>query len=138
MMGLAAIRNALASHINGLTTGVALHWPNLPAPPPGASVHGDVHFLFSTPYAATLGRTGEDEHTGLVQIDLHAPQGTGESAVLAAADAIRDACQAGTVTTHDGQPVTITGCGIGPFFVEGARFGAPVSIYFRARTHRSL
>lgn len=135
--GQAAIRNALADLIDGVG-GIHLHWPNVPEAPAGDGVHGDVHFLFSDPSAVTLGRAGEDEHIGLVQITLHIPKGSGEAAIWAAADTIRALCQSGTVTTHDGQPVTITGCGIGPFFVEGARFGAPVSIKFRARTHRSL
>lgn len=139
MSGQAAIRNALASHLGGVSAGVTLHWPNVPAPAaPDDAIHGDVHFLFSDPRAATLGRSGEDEHIGFVQITLHIPQGTGEAEIWAAADAIRAACQAGAVAIHDDQHVTITGCGIGPFFVRGSRFGAPVTVYFRARTHRSL
>lgn len=139
MSGQAAIRNALADLVDGMAaSGIHLHWPNVPAPPPGDGVHGDVHFLFSDPRAATLGRSGEDEHIGLMQITLHCPAGTGEAAIWAAADLLRAACQAGAVAIHDDQHVTITGCGIGPFFVHGARFGAPVTVYFRARTHRSL
>lgn len=70
-----------------------------------------VHVLPAQPDVFTLGSSGRDEHTGILQIDLFYPLNTGDGAILAKADAIRTYFKAGTDFDYNGQTVTIRNSG---------------------------
>lgn len=51
---------------------------NQPFDPKGQRKWFAFHFLPNKPDVASLGLGGQDEHSGIAQIDIHIPKGTGK------------------------------------------------------------
>lgn len=70
-----------------------------------------VSFIPNQPVVASIGPTGSDEHTGILQIDLYYPVNTGTGQCRDKAQEVMDAYKAGSDVEYNGQHVIITSCG---------------------------
>ena len=66
-----------------------------------------LYLIHNAPEVATLGPSGQDMISGIMQITLHYPLNTGAGAARAKADAIRAIFKAGNAISHNGQSVVI-------------------------------
>lgn len=96
-----------------------------------------VTVLPARPSVVTLGSSGEDEHTGITQIDLFYPLDSGDGEILAMSDAIRTVFKAGTGMSYNGLSVTVLSCGrSGGRLVDGL-YNIILEIEWRCRTSRA-
>lgn len=85
---------------------------------------------------ATLGREGDNEYTGFLQIDLYTRPRTGKHDVLRKAEAIEQHFSTGKTFTYGDQRVEVKNFGIGPSRSEQTHFYTPFTINFKARVAR--
>lgn len=69
------------------------------------------HFLPNSPEVATLGSGGQDNFTGIVQVDINLPKDKGKSGLAQIMTALRLGFTAGTRSIHDSANVIIKSCG---------------------------
>jgi len=97
----------------------------------------EFYFIPTQPVVSTLGDQGEDEHLGIVQINLNYPINEGMGNLLKKADDIRAVFKAGTSLTYQTQVVRITSCGISRAAqVVNGFYQSILTIEFRALTAR--
>jgi hypothetical protein len=97
-----------------------------------------VFFLPEQPKAVTLSGTGEDEHTGIFQINLNYPKSAGAGAASDMAALIFEHYQAGARFAFSGQEVLVLSCGRAGGRNDGDWYIVPITIDFLSRTARSL
>lgn len=85
--------------------------PNVKWDPVSQEPWAAVFILPNQPRVATLGDGGMDEHTGIMQIDVNHPSGTGEFDITADADTVADYFTAGRRLVYNGQEVIVRSCG---------------------------
>ena len=78
---------------------------------PSNSKWAEIFWMSNQPRGFTLGDTGQDKATGIVQVDFHYPAGSGDAAATADTDTFRAAFKAGHGFIHDGQSIVISDCG---------------------------
>jgi len=137
-VSLSGIRQALAYHVENLGLEFPLSYPGQEFTPPNTGAYGAVDFVFTQPNAVTLGKTGEDNHVGYLQLTLNKAAASGDGWFYTVADSVRQQSQGGQVVTYNGQSVTIVSCGIGLYDDDDGRLKAAITIYWRARTTRNL
>lgn len=94
-------------------------------------------FIPNQPSAATLGDQGEDDHTGIVQINLNYPLLNGSGEALQKADEIRAVFKAGATFSYLGQNVFIKSSGVSRASqVENGFYQTILTIQWQARTSR--
>jgi hypothetical protein len=136
-VGLANIRAALAAAYESLDLHLDTAHENRPFKP-GNSPWASLFLAPNAPAVATLGDGGEDEHTGFLQIDLNYPQHTGTAGVLETADKIRAYFVAGRRLVYDGQEVLIRSSGRTAGVNVDGWYRVSMTIFWTARTNRSL
>lgn len=104
--------------------------------PPTSGPWAEIIFLPTQPYIATLGAGGQDRLDAIVQIDLNYPLGSGEEAVGAKADAIRNTFTVGRRCLYQGVEVVIRSCGRSQGMNKNGFYCVPVNIVFYAHLNR--
>ena len=137
-MSLAQIESALIAAYEGAGLGLATAYENRDFDPPNESAWAALYVIPNQPEVITLGNGGEDDHSGILQINLNYPLNAGNGAVLAMADAIRDVFEAGVDLTYEDQVVVITGCGRSSGARELGMYKIILSITWYARTTRKI
>jgi hypothetical protein len=133
-------RRAFVTKLEGLTTKPTVRrYENDNSKPTVGTVWSQFSFLPNPPTPVTLGATGQDELTGVVQYSLYAPLGQGEAPLLTHLRAVLAAIPAGTVLTYSGRSTQVVSCGRGPGMVSQDQqwWMVPVTISFRSRYPRS-
>lgn len=129
------LRKALTGPLNGLLTGIDIVYPNQSHEPQVGQAFIQVFVLPNQPQVATLGVTGRDVHTGVLQLSLYFPKSQTDFPLLRTADEIEAAYQAyarGQYLTSDGVSARVTSIGIGPTTTSDAWFFAPVNINYES------
>lgn len=85
---------------------------------------------------ATLGRLGEDNNPGVLQIDVNELQNQGTGELLKVCDIIASAFYAGKDLLHNAQAVTIRGSSISGIRNVGGYARRTVSVRWYSRTRR--
>lgn len=112
-------------------------WPNMKFEPPASGAWAAFWWIPNEPSVATLGRDGDDDVDGIVQIDLNFPLNAGIKETNDKADAIRTRFVAGSRWSYSGQEVVVKSCGAGSGSVDKGFWKTPVTIMFYARINRS-
>ena len=87
-----------------------------------------LYFMPNRPSVETLSDIGEDMADGIMQVDFHYPQGTGDVAADTDAETFRAAFKAGHKFTKSGQGVVIQSCGRSQARLEDNWFIVSVTI----------
>jgi len=130
------IQGALIDHWVDSALGISTAYENSKFSPVEGTPWARLTILPSQPEIMTLGPSGEDEHLGILQIDLYYPTDEGNSPVLTMADSIRTAYKAGTSLSYNGQSVVILNCGRSGGELENGYFKIMLNVAYRARTTR--
>ena len=85
----------------------------------------------------TMGDKGEDNHPGILQIDICYPRGKGAGFILKKADALALTLKAGHSFTHNEQRVTISATSLGGAREVGGYSKMSLSINYYSRTPRN-
>lgn len=85
----------------------------------------------------TLGDAGEDNHPGILQIDINYPMNKGSKEVLAKADTIIAYFTSGRTLLYNSQEVKILRCSLSPGRYVGGYYRISVSVNYYARTTRN-
>ena len=137
-MSLSQIESALIAAYEGAGLGLPTAYENRDFDPPNTTPWAALYVIPNQPDVVTLGNGGEDDHTGILQIDLHYPLGDGNGAALAMADTLRDVFEAGVDLTHEDQVVVITGCGRSSGARDLGMYKIILSITWYARPTRKI
>lgn len=137
-MSLANIRGALIKGLLDADIDLPMAFENRPFTADKAAAWAAVFVLPNQPDVATLGDTGEDEHTGIMQVNLNYPAGQGDADILATCDTLRAYFHAGKNITYNAQPVTIRSCGRSVGRVVDGQYQIIMSINWYARTARGV
>lgn len=129
------ILHTVAARLTALSVDAKVSWPNKKFTPPDDRWFA-VYYFPSQPTTATLGDAGEEELTGLVQVDVNVKSNSGEKMQNAALTALESWFIAGRVMSYQGQDVTVTGCSRSPGRIAEASWKISLSIYFRASYYK--
>lgn len=113
-MSYKKIRSALVAEWEALNLGLPISYENRKFEPKAGQAWSRFTILPNDAEAVTMGRNGEDEITGLLQVDLFHPVEAGTGAALDIADAVRAAFWVGRRISYQGQEVVIRSSGISP------------------------
>ena len=126
------IRAYLAGLLNTYqSTNVA--WENVAFDPATPSY---LQFAFSQTDAEPLGVGVEnvDVRTGIAQVNVYEPDGSGPGAALDKAEAVAAVFKRGTQGKQNGTPVEIRRTVVGPAIQSNTHYVVPVTIYWQSVT----
>jgi len=107
-MSLSAVQAALQAAAVAALSGISVAVENAPfTKPAGGAKWAALSFLPITPQPETVGVGGLDRADGILQVDLHYPQGTGDAEKRADLDKLQTAFHTGASLLTSGRPVTI-------------------------------
>lgn len=95
-----------------------------------------LHNLRATSFPATLGDGGEDNHPGVLQVDVNVPIGKGSGEALALCDTIASAFPAGRSLPYTGGQVRVSSVSVGQGAKVSGYYTVPVSVTYYARSVR--
>lgn len=96
-----------------------------------------LHNLRSTSVPVTLGDVGEDNHPGLLQIDINYPQNKGSKQVLLKADEFASFFTAGKSLSYNAQEVKVLSSSLSPGRYVGGYYRVSLTVNYYARTTRA-
>jgi hypothetical protein len=104
----AIILDGLLEHLSGLTlsTPLTVAYPNVDFSPPSTGYLRATHFPNETTQV-TLGDTGQNRHTGFLQVSVMWPNGTGDIIPLDIAGEVIARFKRGTVISKGGLSIRI-------------------------------
>lgn len=112
-MSILNIQNALVQgFIDGAFNLNTAYDNNIDFEPQANTPWCEFRFVPNQPEPRTLGDTGEDEFTGVVNVILNYPQNSGIGETMEKADQLKAHFKPGKVFTDDGQSVRVTRCGL--------------------------
>jgi hypothetical protein len=135
-MAVFEIEKALFKGVEELNLTYPRNYPNVPSE--NQAPFADVTVSHDVPQSVTLGKIGEDNHTGFLQIMLKFTLGEGNSPIMTAAGELRGAFQAGAKYIYQGQVVVVTMATIGTPVEMKSLYCLPVTVYWYSRSTRSL
>lgn len=103
---------------------------------PGNAAWGSVYMLPAGAGPVTLGVGGEDEHIGVMQIDINVPQGFGTAQLLELSQQVLDVFISGRRFSCDDQSVLIASASRNPIRNIDGWLRGGVSVNWSARTTR--
>jgi len=112
-------------------------YPNQAFEVPANAPWARLFILANQPFVGSLGDEGEDEVSGILQIDLHTPLGEGTYTVDQAFNTIRAQFKAGTYLSYGGQWVIILSCGITPLGPQETFYKSAITIEWETRLSRA-
>jgi hypothetical protein len=130
------LREALTGRFASMGLGIHIVYPNTEYTPTIGTPYLRLDILANQPNAVTLGRSGLDEHTGVLQASLFFPKSATDFPVLRMADLIDTALQQfvrGQYLISGATSVRLTSIGIGSTQPEEAWYMQPVNISYRAQ-----
>lgn len=133
----AALIQAAQEVLASLPVETPVAWEEDAFTPPDQGRWAAVFMLPAGSPPVTLGVAGQDEHTGLMQIDINTQRNAGTGEHREFFDAIAAAFPAGKRLTYQSQCVVITGCSRGSTRPVGAFARTSISITWVARTTRT-
>lgn len=106
--------------------------------PPNNAAYAVVNNLHGPRTVATLGGTGDDEYSGILQVDFAFPTGSGTKAVYDQVQKVLDLFSAGSKWSSGGQDVYVKRSTPSPIRNEQATAGEvmSVSVYWYSRSQR--
>jgi len=116
--------------------GLAYTVENQSEDPPTGTPYAQLFILPNQPTVSTMGDSGQDLITGLMQVNLNYPIGDGAGEAKQKATEIREVFKAGYRPTYDGQEVFITSSGRGIARNQDSWFQVIVNIIWEARVTR--
>ena len=133
------IEKGLISAVRTVDSTTPTGHPNedLPDEKKGQALWLQLHNLRGNSAPATLGDRGEDNHPGVLQIDINYPEGKGSKQVLAKADTFASFFTAGKSLSYNAQEIKVLSSSIGPGRYVGGYYRVSVSVNYYARTTRS-
>lgn len=96
-----------------------------------------LHHLRGESVPVTVGDDGEDNNSGILQIDLNYPEGSGSGAINNLLDTIATSFPPGHVFTSNGQNVRITRSTPGPGRYIGGYYRVNLDLGYYSRTLRN-
>jgi hypothetical protein len=132
----AALITAAAAALSSLSISNIAYEGRDFTPPAANTKWAAVFNLPASSPPSSLGEGGQDEHLGILQIDLNYPLNGGTQPHLAAADSIGTAFKAGTRFTYMGQCVLVRSCERGRIRNEDGWLRLSISITWVALTTR--
>ncbi len=137
-MKWADIYSALATHYQTGNFDVPTYWPNKDETPTAGQHHARVWFIPADNDAASLGGTGLDRLSGIMQVDLMCPTNIGIGTAMRKADEIATAFQRGDSETINTTCVVFTGARIDGPRNEDGWLRTIISIGWYAHVARSV
>lgn len=134
-MRYADIQSALITAWDGAGFSLTTFYPDREYNPTGN--HARLAFIPAGNDVATLGSTGTNEITGILQADILYQTGRGNGEILEKVDAVCAVFIPGHRVTYNNQQVTIVGANLRGPLSEGGWLRATVSITFSAYVQRS-
>ena len=131
-----ALRQRFLSAIPAAANNTAFE--NQPIDPKGKTVWFGFHFLPNAPDVASLGLDGLNEHTGIAQIDIHVPKGSGRSVAMGHVNTLCAAFTPSVPLIRDGAVVNIRSCGQIPGGETSNSYRFSVSIAWESRLPRGI
>lgn len=125
------IQAALDGRLDSYTGDYEVAWPNTNFEPQANQTFLSPSFLPVETIQASLGAEGKDNTTGIYQIDVVYPAGSGRSTIP---DGLADHFKRGTVLSYNGVNVRIRSVSISPALTEGAFHFVPISVDFYTYT----
>jgi hypothetical protein len=134
-MSLVAVRAALETALNAMTTKIATAWENDEFTPPADTVpYQAVNLLTARPVNQEMGRAYVE--SGFMQVTLRYPLKKGPAAATARAEALRATFYRGATFTASGVRTIIEQTPeIMPGFADQNRWAIPVRIRFYAEVY---
>jgi len=120
---LPALSSATAYEGMGFTPTIGSKW-------------GQVFNLRAAADVASLGVGGQDDHTGVFQIDVNVPENSGTAALLADADTLRAYFVVGRAFTYQSQSVRVRRADVSPIRRVDGWLRVSVSVTYSAYTTR--
>lgn len=132
------IDQALINSVLEVLPDANIEWPNHALP---SGSKGDlwykVSFISGTSNAATLGSNGEDNHPGVLQIDVNVPVNSGTGVLNQEIDKLYEFYQAGKGLLFNGQTVKILVGSTSPIREVSGFARRSFSVNYYARTVRN-
>lgn len=117
--------------------GIPFQFPSSPPITQGLSMWGQLHNLRGPNVPVTLGRNGEDEMRGIIQVDINYQHGKGEGLLLSKVTEVMRAFQAGDLINGLVQ-VYIDRSEASSTRIRGGYAVVSISIYYSLRAQRHV
>lgn len=130
------INAALVSAYQGGGLALPTAYEGVAFTPPAGEAWAQLTSLRAGADVASLGAGGQDEHTGVLQIDVNVPEGSGTGALLAHADTLRAHFVAGRSFTYATQAVRVRSASASPIRRVDGWLRLSVSVTYSAFTIR--
>lgn len=137
MSNFATIEQALVNSVTASVNSQDIEYPGMELNYEGSGNWYKMQNLRASSSGVTLGDRGEDEHRGILQIDINCPGSTGANDALLEADRIAASYRVGSTVQHSGQIVHFRNCSLSPGREVGAYYRVSLSINYYARTARN-
>lgn len=138
-MNVAGIYSAIVTRYKAGAFGIETFWPGKNYEPTAGEKHVRAYFMPSGNDPASLGATGSDRMTGIVQFDVMFPDGHGVGSALTKADDIAAYFQRGQSQAYGTEAtVTFTGATILNPRNEDGWLRVPVSVGWYCHKARSV
>lgn len=137
MANYTGIEQALFSAVVEADPGTPTGYTNSPLPDKPDGLWLQVHNLRASSAPATLGIGGEDEHPGVMQIDINYPKNKGSKGALEEADLLAAYFTAGKALVYGGQCVRVESTSLGPGRYVGGYYRLSLNVNYYALTARA-
>ncbi len=131
------IEKALVAGVLSVDSSTPTGYPNSPLTSEPDGLWIQLHNLRGESDPVTIGTYGEDNHPGVLQIDINYPKNKGTGTVLEKADELASFFTAGKSLVYNTQKVKVLSCSVGPGRYVGGYYRVILSITYYARTTRS-
>jgi|TARA_R110000822_G_scaffold50546_1_gene131899 hypothetical protein len=125
------IEGALMTRLSTLANSPAVAYPNINFEPTLGTAYLRANMIPVDTVQVSLGTSGKDETSGILQIDVVQPAGEGRSTLP---DNIADHFKRGTVMTYNGVNIRVRSVSISSPIRDEAWYFIPVSINFQTYT----
>jgi hypothetical protein len=136
-MSLTDIEPALIQAYQGADLGLPTGYENQEfKDKPGQDPWASFHYLPNNPDGGSLGDSGYDDVTGIIQIDINIPENAGRNNLNSYVELLRTRFKKGSIHSYNNQTVSIKSCGRGRGKVVDGFYRVPVTIYWSAQVQR--
>ena len=133
------IENVLMRAVKEVAGTMPTDLPNFPlASYPTDSLWVQAHNLRSESAPVTLGAGGEDDHRGILQIDINDTKNNGSGRILNNIDIFANYFTVGRVLRYNGVNVTIKSCSASAGRIVGNYYRVSLSVGYSTRTTRTI
>ena len=124
------IRSAFATKLLAFTSVPSIAWENTAFTPAAGATYLRPTLLTAEPVQAEIGAAGLNRHTGVFQVSIYAPTGTGLLAINTLRNSLIDYFKRGTQLQYGAVTVTISKAFAGAYLQETAWIHVPVTIRY--------